>query len=83
MRMSIHTHTRAHTHTHTRAHIHTHTHTLIHTHIATKHHLLCAQIPMGIAMGADITARQFVWMNLIPCTFGNWIVSGRAGWARH
>jgi len=30
---------------------------------------------MGIAMGADITARQFVWMNLIPSTLGNWIVS--------
>eukprot|EP00882_Tetradesmus_deserticola_P031982 GHRQ01036176.1.p2 GENE.GHRQ01036176.1~~GHRQ01036176.1.p2 ORF type:complete len:102 (+),score=29.84 GHRQ01036176.1:787-1092(+) len=30
-------------------------------------------IPMGIALGAPITARQFVAHNLIPATIGNWI----------
>jgi hypothetical protein len=30
-------------------------------------------IPMGIALGAPVTARQFVSSNLIPATIGNWI----------
>jgi hypothetical protein len=30
-------------------------------------------IPMGIALGAPVTARQFVASNLIPATIGNWI----------
>lgn len=30
-------------------------------------------IPMGIALGAPVSAEQFVWHNLIPATLGNWI----------
>lgn len=30
-------------------------------------------IPMGIALGAPVSARQFVVSNLIPATIGNWI----------
>jgi hypothetical protein len=30
-------------------------------------------IPMGIVMGADVDAKHFIWMNLIPCTLGNWV----------
>jgi formate transporter len=30
-------------------------------------------IPMAIARGAPITAREFLWKNLFPATLGNWI----------
>lgn len=28
---------------------------------------------MGIALGAPVSAKAFVWHNLIPATLGNWI----------
>lgn len=33
-------------------------------------------IPTGLSRGADITAADFVWMNLIPATLGNFIGGG-------
>lgn len=30
-------------------------------------------LPIAISHGANITASQFIWNNLIPATLGNWV----------
>ena len=30
-------------------------------------------LPLGIAYGAAVTPKQFVWRNIIPVTLGNWL----------
>ena len=32
-------------------------------------------VPMGMAMGADVSVSDFLWKNLLPVTLGN-IVAG-------
>ena len=33
-------------------------------------------VPMGMAMGADVTLSDFLWKNLLPVTLGNIVAGG-------